>query len=201
MKTKLKKQVITLLIFLSFFSINIFAQNSETTKHKTHFSIEIDPVTFALNGYAFHLRISPDNSQHYLFGIGTYAMDMPDEIININSNNKNKGWNVRLNQGYGLFGEYHFQQVNKKWFIGSQISLQEYKIENEQTEGNEKFQNILLMSYGGYTWQPFEFGLYIKPWAGIGYTTKISGNNNLGNFKYDISPITMFATLHIGYTF
>ena len=57
------------------------------------------------------------------------------------------------------------------------------------------------MTYGGYTWQPFDFSFYIKPWAGIGYTSKISGTNNLGNSEYDIAPIMMFATLHLGYTF
>ncbi len=200
MTTIILKPVLKLLIFLSFFSVTVFAQDLENN-NKTQFSIEIDPVTFVLDGYAFHLRMNPANSKHLLIGIGTYAMNMPKEIININSKNKDKGWDVRLNQGYGLFGEYHFTKVNRKWFIGSQISFQEYKIEKNNTIGNEKFQNLLFMGYGGYTWQPFNFDLYIKPWAGIGYTSKISGNNNLGVFNYDVSPITMFATLHIGYTF
>ena len=42
---------------------------------------------------------------------------------------------------------------------------------------------------------------YIKPWAGIGYTSKIAGTNQLEGKEYNIAPITMFATLHVGYTF
>ncbi len=182
-------------------SFGIFAQQSEQQQKKTEISVEIDPATFGFKGYGIHLRIKPNNSEHLLIGIGAYAMDFPSVLVDFNNKNKDKGWNIRLNQGYGVFGEYHFSEVNKKWFVGGQLALQEYKIENETIVGSEKFTNSLLMAYGGYTWQPFDFGFYIKPWAGIGYTSKLSGTNTLGNSEYDIAPIMMFATLHFGYTF
>lgn len=193
----------TILIAITMLLTNAvtFAQQNEDQVRKTKISVEIDPVTFGLNGYGIHLKVKPKNSEHLLIGIGIYAMDMPSVLIDFNKKNKGKDWNVRLNQGYGIFGEYHFSEVNKKWFVGTQVSMQEYKIENETITGSEKFTNALLMAYGGYTWQPFDFGLYIKPWAGIGYTSKLSGSNTLGHLKYDIEPITVFATLHLGYTF
>lgn len=193
---------IAAIIMMFLMSISISAQEKEiSAKNKTEYSIEIDPFTFAFKGYGVHLRLQPKNSEHLLMGIGAYAMDMPDALVDFNKNNKGKGWNVRLNQGYGLFGEHHFSEVNKKWFVGAQIGIQEYKIENETVEGSEKFTNILAMGYFGYTIKPFKNNLYLKPWAGIGYTSKISGNNKLGALEYDIAPITMFVTLHIGYTF
>jgi len=169
--------------------------------NKTKLSIEIDPITFVFKGYSLHLRVQPKNSQHLLVGLGTYAMDMPDALVNFNKKNKNKQWDVRINQGYSLFGEYHFAEVNQKWFVGTQIGIQQFKIENSTAAGNEKFENILAMGYLGYTLKPFKNNLYIKPWAGIGYTSKLSGTNTLKTLEYDIAPITMFATLHIGYTF
>ncbi len=197
------KQVIKNILIVAIISFNygVFAQQEEKETTKTEFSFEIDPATFGFGGYGFHLRIKPKNSEHLFIGFGAYAMDMPDVFVDINKDNKNKGWDVRLNQGYGLFAEHHFTKVNKKWFAGGQLGLQEYKIENEAIQGSEKFTNILFMTYGGYTWQPFDFNFYIKPWAGIGYNTKTSGSNTLGNLEYDISPILIFATLHIGYTF
>jgi hypothetical protein len=57
------------------------------------------------------------------------------------------------------------------------------------------------MGYGGYTLQPFNFPLYFKAWGGVGYTSKIGGTNVLGDQEYDISPIAVFVTLHLGYTF
>jgi hypothetical protein len=150
----------------------------------------------------FILELNKKNSERFLIGLGVYAMDFPDLIVNLNPENKNKGWNVRLNQGVGLFGEYHFSEVNKKWFVGTQIALQEYKIEKNNEVGSEKFNTFLGLGYAGYTFKPFKNnGFYIKPWAGIGYTTKTSGTNVLGSSEYDVSPILLFAAVHLGYTF
>lgn len=197
-KNKFIKIVFALALVSNF---NINAQQANENNNKTKISVEIDPVTFVFNGFSAHLRIQPKNSDHLLLGVGVYSMDMPDVFVDFNESNKGKGWDVRLNQGYGLFGEHHFSEVNRKWFVGGQVALQQYKIEKESISGSEKFTNILLMAYGGYTWQLFDSNFYVKPWAGFGYTSKIAGNNTLGNSEYDISPITMFATFHIGYTF
>jgi len=197
MTTKLKISMVVLA--LTFTSLSVSAQ--EVKNDKTKFSIEIDPATFAFKGYSAHFRIQPKNCDHLLFGVGIYAMDMPSVFVDFNKKNKDKGWDVRINNGIGLFGEHHFTEVNRKWFVGAQMSIQEYKIENENITGSEKFTNFLAMGYFGYTIKPFKNNLYIKPWAGIGYTSKISGNNSLGTSEYDIAPISMFATLHIGYTF
>lgn len=177
------------------------AQSTDQADQRSHFALEIDPATFALRGYSVHLRIQPANSIHLLWGAGIYAMDMPAVFVNFNEKNRDKGWEVRLHQGYGFFGEYHFFEVNRKWFVGGQASWQEYRIENESLEGDEKFANLLLMGYAGYTFQPFNKPVYFKPWAGIGYSSQISGENELEGRTYDIAPITMFATFHVGYQF
>ncbi|MBK7475347.1 MAG: hypothetical protein IPI11_04750 [Haliscomenobacter sp.] len=108
---------------------------------------------------------------------------------------------MRINRGYGVFAEHHFVEVNRRWFAGGQASLQEYKIERDDADGSAKYTNALLMAFGGYAIQPFNFNLYFKPWAGVGYTGKISGQTKLGDAAYHIAPITMFATLHVGYSF
>jgi hypothetical protein len=173
----------------------------ESYAQKTKYALEIDPATFAFGGYSAHLRIAPKKAEHLLLGIGAYAMNMPSVMVDLNSKNKNEGWDVRLNQGYGLFGEYYFCKNTEKFFVGTQLGIQEYKIENEAIEGDVKFTNLLSMVYGGYTWRPFTNPLYLKPWAGLGYVSKLSGDNVLGGKAYDVASLTMFATLHIGYTF
>lgn len=199
MKTK-----ISFLAFVVIFGMSNYkatAQSTDRTDRKTKFSIEIDPATFAFKGYSAHLRIQPKSCNHLLYGVGIYAMDMPAFFVDMNSNNADKGWQVRINNAIGIFGEHHFSEVNKGFFVGSQISAQQFLIENDNQSGNEKFTNGLIMGYGGYTLQPFKFPLYFKAWGGVGYTSKISGENVLGGNEYDISPISVFATLHVGYTF
>lgn len=199
MKTT-NKLILTFAMTIALGSI-VNAQENQSND-KTRFSIEIDPATFILDGYSVHLRVQPKNSNHLLIGAGVYAMDFPDLIVEFNPENKDEGWDVRLNQGYGLFGEYHFSEVNQKFFVGTQLSIQQYKIENENEVGTEEFNNFLGMAYAGYTIKPFNSNsLYFKPWAGIGYTTKVSGETKIGDSEYDVAPVLMFATLHVGYTF
>lgn len=181
------------LIVIALISITINAQE------KTKISIEIDPATYLFDGYSLHLRIQPKNYNHTLMGIGIYGMNLPDMFVNFDPKNKGKGWNVRINKGISLFGEYHFNEVNKKWFIGTQLGIQEFEIKN--SSGKSNYNNILTMAYLGYTFKPFKNNFYLKPWTGFGYTAKINGKNTINRYTYNIAPITMFATLHMGYTF
>jgi hypothetical protein len=194
------KHLIFLVLGFLAFTTTMNAQGFEKPD-RNRISIEIDPATFAFGGYSAHLRIQPKGNQHLLLGLGTYAMDMPSFLVDLNAENKGENWDVRIRQAYGLFGEHHFSEVNRKWFIGAQAGVQAFRVEKESVEGKGEFTNLLLMGYGGYTWKPFDNPFYIKTWAGMGYTAKMSGENRLGKEEYDVSPITMFVTVHLGWSF
>lgn len=201
-KTKNKKQMKQLKIMTVLFVLAIGVISPLRAQEPVQrISIEIDPSTFVFKGYGVHLRWQPKSSDHLLVGAGAYALNMPDFLVDIDKANRGLGWDVRLNQGYGLFGEYFFSEVNKKWFTGLQLGMQEHIITNSAIEGKAKYWNSLAMVYGGYSWQPFDFDFYIKPWAGVGYVNKVSGSNEIGDLTYGVSPLTGFATLHLGYTF
>ncbi|MCJ8290543.1 MAG: hypothetical protein HRT58_12820 [Crocinitomicaceae bacterium] len=191
----LKSHVVAAVLFLTMGT----TLNAQT--ERAQFSIEIDPITYAFNGFSIHARMTPKGSDHLFFGVGAYAMDMPDVLVNTNKFNRDEGWNSRLNQGYSFFFEYHFSEVNRKLFIGAQTGVQEYKVSNDNFEGSTKFTNYIAMAYLGYTIKPFKNNLYFKPWAGLGYTSQIAGNNTLGAENYEIAPLIPFVTFHIGYTF
>ena len=199
MKTNLRKIVLVFLAISSFTVSLVNAQESEVL-NKTTISVETDPSTFMFGGYALHLRIKPANSQHLVVGLGAYSMDMPDFLIG--KENSDNGWNVRINSALGLFGEYYFSEANSKWFAGLQLGVQNYKNTNDNLTGLEtKYANLLVMPSIGYTWKPFKFPLYIKPWLGVGYITTVSGSKTLGSYNYVVAPIVPFPTVHIGYTF
>jgi hypothetical protein len=197
MTTKFKTIAIVLLSVISTTSTKLIAQE-KSVENKTTFSLETDPSTFLFKGYAFHIRIKPKNYEHLITGAGVYALDMPDFLVNLNADNKDKGWSVRINSAVSLFGEYYFKEANKKWFVGLQAGVQNYKNTNDNIANKEyKYSNLLIMPSIGYNWHPFKNGLYVKPWVGLGYTTKISGDNS----TYKISSVTSFVTVHVGYTF
>ena len=200
MKVTFKKISIALLIIFSIANQSLMAQPN-STENKITFSIETDPSTFLFKGYAIHFRIKPKNSKHLLIGAGAYALDLPNVMVDLNADNKQKGWNVRINSAYSIFGEYYFKEANSKWFLGLQTGVQNYKNTNDNISNAEsKYSNLLIMPSVGYTWQPFKVPFYIKPWAGLGYSTKLSGENSVDNLTYNISPLVPFLTLHVGYT-
>lgn len=199
MKTPLL--ISAILVLLSISMQKAEAQTSESTG-KTTWSVETDPATFAFKGYALHLRVKPSFSENWVLGAGIYAMDFPSFMVDLNKKNKNEGWNVRISGALSFFGEYYLKQANNAWFLGFQGGVQNFENTNDHS-GSKKsdYSVLLLMPSAGYTWKPFEIPLYFKPWMGIGYTSKLSGSTKIDSRDYDLSPVTAFVTLHIGYTF
>lgn len=192
-------KLITTAFFILFLLVGGKA-SAQSEPGKASFFIETDPSTFAFGGYAAHVRFKPANSKHFLLGLGTYALDFPKFMVNMNAENKNKGWDLRIKSAYSFFGEYYLGEAGEKWYLGLQAGVQNFRLKNESAAGNmEQYQNLILMPSVGYSWTPFKFPLYLKPWLGLGYTTKLSGNNILQGQTYDIAPLAPFFTLHVGY--
>lgn len=200
MVTKNVKLLLTVGFVLLFISAFVYGQDNAESTRATKLSIEIDPATFVFGGYGVHLRLNPFGSRNVLVGVGAYAMNFPQLLVDLNGENRGDGWDVRLNQGYGLFGEYHFAERNVGFFTGIQLGYQEYKLENDSGRGSAKYRNLLAMGYGGYSIPLFNSHFSLKPWGGIGYTPKLSGDTTVNGIEYDLSPITVFATLHLVYT-
>ena len=178
----------------------LIAQEKQT-ENKTIVSIETDPSTFLFNGFAAQVRIKPKESDHWIIGAGVYALDFPSFLVDLNKNNKTMGWKVRVNSAYSFFSEYYLKEANQKWFVGAQAGIQNFKnTYNNVADLKMNYSDFLLMPSIGYNWHPFKIPLYIKPWLGLGFQTKISGSNTISNRKYDISPFVPFLTFHIGYT-
>src|SRR5438874_11795861 len=66
-----------------------------TASAATSVMIETDPATFALNGFAAHLRVVPRRA-HVAVGVGVYALDFPSLLVDINGSNRGEDWSVRL---------------------------------------------------------------------------------------------------------
>lgn len=177
--------------------IPIFARS-----YSSRLSFEIDPVTFLLKGYSLHVKYQPMFSERLLIGVGTYALDLPETIVDLNKKNRDLGWNARIRSAYFLSGEFYPGKANYGWFVGEQVGFQSYKVSNvSETRVTAAFNSILLLTYVGYSWHPYKGAFYFKPWAGLGFTEKIDGVNRIGPAKYDVGPLFPFFTFHAGYTF
>jgi len=141
-------------------------------------------------------------SKRVLIGFGTYALDMPDQIVDLNSMNRDEGWQVRIRSAYFLSGEWYLKSANQGLFIGEQVGFQNFKVSNDrEVGGSTDFNNILLLTYVGYSWHPYKGSFYVKPWVGLGFTDKIDGINKVGTMTYNISNLYPSVAVHLGYSF
>ena len=165
-------------------------------------SVEIDPVAFLFEGYSFHFRYKPMFSEHVLLGLGTYALNLPDQFVDMNPDNRDMGWAVRIRNAYFLYGELYQKEANDGWFVGEQIGFQRFRASRGGESGESaSFNNLTLMTYLGYSWHPYKGSFYVKPWLGLGLTEQIDGNTRAGSKEYDVARLFPFFTFHIGYTF
>lgn len=205
---------------ISLFEMNNLAHAQENNRDKNTsksvWSVEIDPLVFtAFKGVGGHVMWKPKASKHFLFGLAAVtSLEMPKAMLNMDSKNKNQGWHYRVNQGFGLETEYYFEEVNKDWFVGLQLFTQEINLTNDNVPSVKEHRTNTGMAVAtvGYKWYPLHkkgVNLYLKPWAGAGYSGVIHGaieseiidNTKVGDRQYHINPFVMFASVHLGYTF
>ncbi|MGE0321069.1 MAG: hypothetical protein AB7K71_11730 [Polyangiaceae bacterium] len=160
--------------------------------------METDPATFAFRGFAAHVRVVPEES-HWSVGAGAYALDFPALLVDANPDNADEGWDVRLSLGLGAFVDYYLRTDTSGWFVGAQLAAQRFHYEREGFAGSAASTSLLAMPRVGYTWFPFDSGLYLMPWFGIGATAPVAGDRQIGGEEYDVFPLIPYGALHLGW--
>ncbi len=192
-------KILPTLLFIAALTPTLAAAQDE----KTVVMVETDPMTFALDGFATHIRFSFPGARQWTFGAGLYGMEFPSLLVDLNADNKDEGWNQRLKLGYGLFVDHYFNDGPQGFFVGAQVAIQRYEISQQaQGQARSQYANLLIMPRAGYLWKPFEDnGFYLMPWLGLGGTAKIAGDAKVGTEQFEIAPVLAFATLHAGWQF
>lgn len=188
-------------------------QPSNSTTSKGGLSVEIDPlVPIVLNGIGAHVMWEPKGSKHFLYGLGFISKaTMPDIMINMDRDNKNKGWVHRINRGLVMEGEYYYSEVNKKWFSELQVFAQQNSLDNADAfpAPAKKITTGMVVITAGYKWFPLKgVELYLKPWLGLSYTNVIDrtfpaqvSHVKVGDYSFHIQTFMPFGTIHLGYKF
>jgi len=160
------------------------------------FLLETDPATFAMKGSALHLRTRFDALPGWTLGVGAYVLDLPAPMVDLVPRNEGEDWNVRIEPGIGVFLDKGFGAGGDGLQLGGQVSMQRFELDAPRQKSGDVW-NLLVMPRVGYEWRPFDNGFYVFPWAGLGYTTPVSGDEG----AYHVAPLVPFATLHVGWAF
>ncbi|MCB9559189.1 MAG: hypothetical protein H6709_24305 [Kofleriaceae bacterium] len=160
--------------------------------------VETDPATFALGGFAAHLRVRP-GPRHLVVGAGAYALDLPALLVDARAANRDAGWQVRLTGAAG-FVDHYLAAAPRGWFVGVEVAVQRYRYRNDDVPGMEAATvDLLVMPRAGYQWRPFAAGFYVLPWLGLGYAAEVAGDRRVGDREYAASPVVPYAAVHLGW--
>jgi hypothetical protein len=196
------------------FSLVSFGQAQPADSSREHlFGLEVDPVPFALGGGAAHLTWTPKQSDHFTIGLNLIVnVTYPDFVVNMNSQNRDQGWSVKINQGIGHWVHYYIKARNRGWFVGLQMATMEMELTNDSYPGAKNRTNLIMFAVqAGYHWYPWsDNGIFLRPWAGLGYQTVIKGtfepgkvttDMRIGDKTFELDEFLPFVAIHIGYTF
>jgi hypothetical protein len=165
--------------------------------------VDVEPVAYILRGYSVHLRVALPPMPRLVAGLGLYGFDLPSALVELDADNRDEPWDVRLTLGYNAFVDYFFGgAADHGWEAGAQIGLQRYRAENPDAgAGAAHFTNLLLLTRVGYEWHPWRLGFYFFPWLGVGYTREVDGDTRVGDQRYGVSPLVPYGAVELGWRF
>jgi hypothetical protein len=208
MKHRLTSILISAAIFVFFVPDLLTATEREYT-----FILETDPIPLALGGFSLHAGFAPEELPHFIFGLSAIAgLTFPDFFINLEEENKNQGWKLKVNQGAGLWTHYYFSVNREGLFVGAQLFTQELLLTNDTYPDESDRTNTLMGALqAGYMFFPFkENNFYIRPWGGFGYQDVITPtfepenvdpDLKIGDKEFTLTKFAPFITVHFGYAF
>jgi hypothetical protein len=176
----------------------IIASLTSTNAQSNNFEIELDPLAYALGGVSGHIAYAFKN-QRIQFG---YAqLTVPE------ATQTNEGVTEFFVAFPTLKWDFFFgcEDASQGFFAGPTLDylMMTYGNEVEEVKGSK----LNLGIRGGYKFNLFKknkvlSGLYLTPWLGFSYNT-LAGNSDfeLGDEIYSTNPLTVFPTLHLGWSF
>lgn len=153
-------------------------------------SIELDPIAYALKGYSVHGLVEQGS---WRADLGVFGLEMPSSSLNTSQSQDPQ--KVRMD-GWGL----KFDYIMKSWFVGLQSNAARFTQRVNSTESTSRKSSESIWRYDlsgrfGYRGLITE-NFYWSPWISWGPTwgkEKFKSGTSIINYP--------FATVHLGWLF
>lgn len=160
-------------------------------------AIETDALSFPLRGYSAILRVTHDFGLSYAIGTGRYTL--PTFIVKGQSEYDAARWTATseaiqvLRIGYRFFGPRKDGPA-----VDAILLNQLWRVEAERLGGETHFKTIGVGVSGGYY---FHIGpsFYLYPNAAVTYEAVYSGDTRVKGVEYEVSPVGINGSLHVGW--
>ena len=184
------KTIIVVIVVLIVNSTSAIAQKNN------HFELELDPIAYAFGGISGHIAYTFKNQRIQL---GYAQVTIPE------SYRSSEGYTESF-KGFPLlkwdifFGK---EDASHGFFAGPTMNyvFTTYKSDTDET----KAEGFNLGIRGGYKFDLFKkkkmlSGLYLTPWVGVSHNFK-AGEIELDNQVHSIKSMSVFPTVHLGWSF
>jgi hypothetical protein len=161
-----------------------------------HLDIETDPSGWVLDGYSVHTGYRPDALPHWRFELGTYGLDYPSVIVDLDS--ANKGWDAAIRRGVEAQVGWFPRERRGGWFFAGSLAVNNERDTLDGMSGDRT--TFGVMPQIGYQWFPFAHqSFYIKPWAGAAILVLKGHDVTIAGRTFDEAEVSPFATVHLGF--
>lgn len=154
------------------------------------FAVESEPVAYAFDGAGGTIayRTGP-----WTVSLEGFTLSRPESLHgNEGFDSSNSGLQLQLERfvGGGSEGLY----------LGPEIGVSALEVTREQSGATEQRVGISAGARLGFHWQTGLGGIYLSPVAGVGYSFT-PDDLDVGGRSYDVSPVTPWATVGVGWSF
>jgi hypothetical protein len=151
--------------------------------------IETDPIAWALDGFSLHLA-----SQHgpTRLSVGTFGIRVPERF------HGNEDWGATMRGAgvkWGWVGE-----SSSGPFAGLDVGWMRMRYTHDSSARDRVRNEIGLGVRAGTRYHIGSSGLFVSPWASLSYNPR-GGAVSVAESSFEQSRVTIFPTVHIGWSF
>jgi hypothetical protein len=161
--------------------------------------IECDPFPFATGRYGCQLGVRPPALHGLRISVAQFSVDVPDVIAQLGGND---GFHVDVRPGSGaLYVLYYVKAPFEDGLtVGASLRYLRFRYTHDDEPGvRTSVTELSPEAIVGYQWHPFHNGFYIQPWLALGVAAYHSRDAVVGTHEYDEMPVSVFATVNVGY--
>ena len=161
------------------------------------FSIGTDLGAWALDGHSLILSSVSGNCRILL---ETWGIVVPDSITNLNKDNKDKGWQREITEGYSLHLDTFYGPEDQGWFSGLMFSHFRSEITRRGYEDKVSSKTSEVLLKFGYKWDLTDH-FSLEPWIGFGPIWEEVDDSPVGGETYEKNLGNALVTIHGTYKF
>lgn len=161
-------------------------------------SLETEVLTDVFGGLSVQLRRSSTLLDRLTVGVALMRIDIPEGMLREYNGADRDTWDVSQ-AGGRLLLDYHLGRPDRGLSLGAFVSLDSFGMTHASGETVRSW-HVGEGARLGYTWRPFDDGLYVFPAVALLNLGRVAGRNTVRGDRFDADTFGPMAMLNLGFT-